>query len=776
MPIDLAGKDWLLPAALMLAAGLAAVVWAYHRAPADGRVRGICMGLKILGLILLLLCLLNPMITAERAKPGANLLALLADNSEGLQLTDDGEKTSRAQTMADSLKTAPNGWLARLDNDFDVKRYTFGQRLRRVEQFNSLAFNEPASRLGGSLKTLARRFHGQPLAGIVVFTDGVATDLEADLAAMEKLPPVYPVVIGRNPPARDVAIAKITATQSAFEDAPVTIMAQVNATGCKGETIGAKLELLDSKGQPARTVAEKSLPAGDPDAPLLFRFQVRPTMRGILVYRLTVKSNVEGAEATLANNQRMVMVDRGGGPYRVLYVSGRANWEYKFLSRALAADEQVDLVGLIRLAKQEPKFAFKGRAGENSNPLFRGFGDKNQDTEFYDKPVLMRLNTRDAEELKTGFPTEASELFGYNAVVIDDLESAFFTVRQQRLLHEFVSERGGGLLMLGGQESFRQGDYSRTPIGNLLPVYLTRPTTQPAQRAQWKMGFTREGWLQPWARLRDNEADERARLSELPGFVSLNTVRGAKPGASVLATVQMENNPPRPALATHNFGRGRVAAVLLGDVWRWGMKDAALHEDMDKAWRQMIRWLVADVPAAFELSTLPATEGPSRNLVVHALNPEFKPLDNANISLRVRRLGATNSVPLQAEAAAENAGVYKAQYLPRKAGAYLATAEVREESGKLLGRRQAGWITDPAAAEYRSLAPNRALLENLANKTGGRVIELEELETFAASLPSQRAPITEMHRQPLWHQGPLFLIALACFVAEWFIRRRKGLP
>jgi hypothetical protein len=190
----------------------------------------------------------------------------------------------------------------------------------------------------------------------------------------------------------------------------------------------------------------------------------------------------------------------------------------------------------------------------------------------------------------------------------------------------------------------------------------------------------------------------------------------------------------------------------------------------------MIRWLVADVPAAFELSTLPAAEGRSRNLAVHALDQEFKPLDNANISLRVRRLGATNSVPLQAEAAAENAGVYQAQYLPRETGAYLANAEVRDESGKLLGRRQAGWTTDHAAAEYRSLAPNHALLENLANKTGGRVIELEELETFAASLPSQRAPITEMHRQPLWHQGPLFLIALACFVAEWFIRRRKGLP
>ena len=48
-------------------------------------------GLKCLGLLLLLLCLLDPMASQERAKPGANRLALLADTSEGMNLTGAGE-------------------------------------------------------------------------------------------------------------------------------------------------------------------------------------------------------------------------------------------------------------------------------------------------------------------------------------------------------------------------------------------------------------------------------------------------------------------------------------------------------------------------------------------------------------------------------------------------------------------------------------------------------------------------------------------------------------
>ena len=254
-------------------------------------------------------------------------------------------------------------------------------------------------------------------------------------------------------------------------------------------------------------------------------------------------------------------------------------------------------------------------------------------------------------------------------------------------------------------------------------------------------------------------------------------MRGKKPGANVLATVHTPSDATEhPALVTHKFGRGRVAAMLLGDVWRWGLKDAEQHEDMDKAWRQMIRWLVSDVPNNLELAASQTGGASGRSLMLTARDENHQPLDNAQVSIRVRAVGTTNSVPLHAEPTTDNAGVYQAQFIPRRNGGYLASAEVRDETGKLIGNTQAGWSTDFAAAEFRSLEPNRALLEKIAQKTGGRVVELDELEEFAAELPAERAPVTERRHFPLWHQATIFLIALACFATEWFLRRRKGLP
>ena len=187
-------------------------------------------------------------------------------------------------------------------------------------------------------------------------------------------------------------------------------------------------------------------------------------------------------------------------------------------------------MGLIRIALREPKFDFRGRGGETSNPLFRGFGNQaREDAERYDQPVLIRLNTRDEFELRGGFPATPEDLYGYQAVILDDLEAGFFTADQQALLQQFVSERGGGLLMLGGMESFQQGKYQRTPIGEMLPMYLDRPN-ETAPPGPVRLNLTREGWLQSWARLRENESDEKTRLQQMPAFQVLNPVRTHQAG------------------------------------------------------------------------------------------------------------------------------------------------------------------------------------------------------------------------------------------------------
>jgi hypothetical protein len=52
---------------------------------------------------------------------------------------------------------------------------------------------------------------------------------------------------------------------------------------------------------------------------------------------------------------------------------------------------------------------------------------------------------------------------------------------------------------------------------------------------------------------------------------------------------------------------------------------------------------------------------------------------------------------------------------------------------------------------------------------------MDDHEAFAGKLPSRNAPITESVTTPLWHQPSVFLLALACFAAEWGLRRWKGM-
>lgn len=142
--------------------------------------------------------------------------------------------------------------------------------------------------------------------------------------------------------------------------------------------------------------------------------------------------------------------------------------------------------------------------------------------------------------------------------------------------------------MLGGMECFAQGEYDRTPIGEMLPVYLDHAGRAGAP-GPVRLNLEREGWLEPWVRLRENESDEKARLQLMPLFQVINATRETKPGASIMATAVDEGGRRYPALATQRFGRGRTAACTIGDLWRWGMVNQETHQDLDKFWRQLVR-------------------------------------------------------------------------------------------------------------------------------------------------------------------------------------------
>ena len=187
------------------------------------------------------MCLLEPLWVSQRARPGANVFALIADNSQSLQVKDAGQSRSRGELLREQLAADPQGWQTALEQTFQVRRYTFDSRLQSTRDFSGLNFDGRASALGGALRTAMDRWRGQPVAGVLLFTDGNATDLASDLPPLDGCPPVFPVVLGTESGLHDISVDKVTVSQTAFEDAPVTVQAVVSARGFGGSEIRAQL-------------------------------------------------------------------------------------------------------------------------------------------------------------------------------------------------------------------------------------------------------------------------------------------------------------------------------------------------------------------------------------------------------------------------------------------------------------------------------------------------------------------------------------------------------
>lgn len=69
-------------------------------------------------------------------------------------------------------------------------------------------------------------------------------------------------------------------------------------------------------------------------------------------------------------------------------------------------------------------------------------------------------------------PASLQGLAAYDAVVLSDVAATHFSAGQLDLLATWVRDLGGGLVMLGGPDSFGAGGYWRTPVEEVLPVSM----------------------------------------------------------------------------------------------------------------------------------------------------------------------------------------------------------------------------------------------------------------------------------------------------------------
>lgn len=800
-------ESWVLghperwPWALLVWAMGGFLVWRAYRGTLKGpgaRSLWLAAGCKMVlwGLLALMLC--DPLRVTEVARRDANEVVLAVANSMRMEVPTVVGGAAQAEGIKAALAEG-SGWLREVEEMFRLRMVEVGDRLKGVSKAEDLVFDGTSGSVLNGVRSLRSGGAAGRLGAVVLVTDGHASDaaLVEELAAQGGAP-VFPVRVQREEGMVDLAIREITVAQTPFEDTPVTVTVPVRALGWAGRSW--QVAVLDETG---KMLAKEVNQVREADETGIARIKLSGIKPGLSFFRVVVADATWSAEdlaagafkvptdeLTFLNNERLLAVDRGMGPYRVLYVAGRPNWEYKFLRRALAGDAEIQMPSLIRIAKREPKFEWRGRAGETSNPLFRGFGAQGaEEVQRYDQPVMVRLEAKDAEELRDGFPKVAEALLGdYRAIVLDDVEAGFFTQEQQRLIERFVSDRGGALITLGGQESYREGGYEHTPVGRMLPVYLERHTRRSAVEGA-RLNLTREGWLEPALRLRAAEGDEEQRLAEMPPFFAVNAAMSIKPGASLLATVGDEEAAAMPALVSQRFGSGRVTSVLVGDLWRWGMRDETCREDLEKFWRQLFRWSLVDVPDRVELMVAAASADEQRvkRLSLRVRDAAFEPVDDAIVRFEVGQ-DEGERVVLYGEPSLREPGLFEADFVTSKVGRYQVEAVVERAIDQvdgvadmpgeveLLGKKSTGWVHDPIAELTADLKPTGDWMARLAEATGGEVLSLKDLNSLPKKLRGKNMPVMDRVVEPLWHGAPVFLMLLGLMTAEWALRRKAGLP
>jgi Ca-activated chloride channel family protein len=71
---------------------------------------------------------------------------------------------------------------------------------------------------------------------------------------------------------------------------------------------------------------------------------------------------------------------------------------------------------------------------------------------------------------KRGLPDRMEELLAFDCIVIANLPATEMSARQMNLLRSYVADFGGGLVMLGSDNSFGLGGYYKTPVEEVLPL------------------------------------------------------------------------------------------------------------------------------------------------------------------------------------------------------------------------------------------------------------------------------------------------------------------
>jgi uncharacterized membrane protein len=741
---------WL---AVILAAVIAAVAYVEYRRPLSPLTppqRSVLVALRVLALAALVLFVFRPIAVLPPAGSRDAVVPVLVDVSRSMRLADADGQTR----LARAIGLVKNELGLALTSHFTTELYAVGDGLAPAT-VDGLAADARRTDLSGALAAVRERYRGQRVAGIVVISDGGDTGAggagraggagaagrEADAGG----PPVFTVGVGSPDGPRDREVLGMTAGDPRLDQSTVDL--HVTAVSSGFGRAPFSLRVL-ANGQVLET--RRLVPSAD-GSPIDQVFTVSPDPLNATVY--TAEIPRDEAEAVGENNSRSLFVSPAGRKRRVLLVEGAPGFEHSFMMRALSADPGLEIDSVTR----------KGKNGEGQDTFFVQAGGGR------------------SPNLTFGFPATREQLFVYDAIVIANVEGDFFSRAQLKLAADFVAERGGGLLVMGGR-SFAQRGLSGTSLEEVLPVELNdrrgglvRASLDAGDLpAHNRVMLTPEGEAHPIMRLGGSPGETRKMWSAMPALAASAPLGGPRPGATILALTTAPGGGVFPVVAVQRYGQGR-SMVFAGEAsWRWKMMVPSTDRGYDFFWRQTARWLSSSAPEPVAIRLPDAPEpGDAITLDVDARDASFAPVPDATIDATLTLPGgATQAIKLRR---GDPSGArYTAAIGLEQPGLYRVHADARR-GATALGSADRWMYVGGADREFADPRLNEGFLRRVARTSGGRYVRAADAAQvpawLQAAVPQHAAP----ERRDLWHEPWAFALVILLLSAEWILRRRWGL-
>lgn len=726
---------WVLFAAIATGGALIAASLLQRRQ--IGATRRLLIGVIQAALLALVLCLLwRPVLNVERLRDRENVLAVALDASASMAYADNAEAAaeSRLQQAVTALRGAA---LPALQKSFEVRLFSFAAGTASMPAIEAVPPPGPQTRIGDALLQLLQTAGSVPLAGIVLVSDGAengGTLSEENLAEIASYGvPVHTVGVGPEQ-ISDLELEDVRLAQRAPAGATVTAGVEIRHDGAAA----TRLRVYDHD----RLLAARDLKLPADASVSSYSIDFPAGEAGTHDLRFSLDALAD--ERNLINNSRAHVLNVPVGRRRILYIEGEPRWEYKFVRRALESERSLRLTSIVRTTPNK----------------------------------YFRQGVSYPTELINGFPTDAAELFAYDAVIIGSYEASSLSAQQHQLLRDFVDRRGGSVLLLAGRHGLSAGGWEDVALSQALPAHLPGRQARSFVQRPASARPTLYGMESAIARL---DADSRRNTEiwkSLPALADFQMLGRLKPGAIVLLETAAERAGV-PLLVWQRYGRGATWLLGTASTLRWQMRSEPSDQRHELFWRQLAHALAdTTVPRATLSSDRSVYDDDGRvRLAAELHDARFEPISDARVELLV---APEQDAPytVQMQASGDNDGRYVADIDAPSTGLYRIDMTAHSASA-------APGLAEPATAsayfrrndgvlEHFNARQHRAVLERIAAMTGGRYWTLADADQLAAAIPYSKAGLVERQTLDLWDLPIVFIALLMLKLGEWLLRLKWG--